>query len=83
MASTDAAQKTKEPSGLLSKAFTDGIRIGRSKYRSGERIDLYKAPMIRVKPSDAFLVSTISSKLMDSRMRISLDKIVASRQHDE
>jgi GT2 family glycosyltransferase len=66
---------SKEIPALLSKAFLDGIRIGRMKKKLGETIDMYKAPILRIKPLTAFLGIMTRPRLIDTHLRKELDKI--------
>ena len=68
-------QGSKELPALISKAFIDGIRIGRMKRRLGETIDIYKAPVLRIKFSAALLGIMIRLRLIDPYIKKELDKI--------
>jgi GT2 family glycosyltransferase len=68
-------QCPRELSAIISKAFADGVRIGRAKYRLGERIDLYKAPILKVQISTAFLKTAVSLRFAGLHLRKELDKI--------
>lgn len=59
---------------LLSKAFLDGIRIGKKRKKLGETIDIYKAPILRIKPLTAFLGIMTHPTLIDIHLRKELDK---------
>ena len=75
MIGSNIERKTGEIPTLTSKAFTDGIRIGRTRHRLGERIDIYKAPILKVEPSTAFIGTTISLQLTGFHLEKSLDQI--------
>ena len=60
---------------LSSKAFTDGLRIGRAKRLAGDRIDLYKAPILEVQTSTAFLKTAISNQIAEHHLEKALSKI--------
>jgi GT2 family glycosyltransferase len=58
---------------LFSKAFTDGIKIGRVKKRQQERIDIYKAPVLKVELTDVLLkiikLQGLNSKIKKKTMQ--------------
>jgi GT2 family glycosyltransferase len=59
---------------LLSKGFTEGIKMGIKKKLSGEKIDIYKAPILKVGFSEAML-KIINPKLFDARMKTKLNRV--------
>lgn len=67
---------SKELPALLSRAFLDGMRIGRMKKKLGETIDMYKAPILRIKPLTALLGIMTRPRLIDAHVKKELDKIV-------
>ena len=73
--SSKTERKQRESSRLTSKAFTDGIRIGRNRCHLGEKIDLYKAPILEVQPSAALAETIVSLQLADTHLEKSLNKI--------
>lgn len=75
-----ADSKVEESSDLIMatlKGFIDGTRIGRTRRRLGDRIDIYKAPILEVDPLLAFKGATISSKLFPLHLEKELNKIAA------
>jgi len=60
---------------LLSRAFLDGMRIGRTKRRLGETIDMYRAPILRIPYLTALLGITTRLQSIDPHIRKELDKI--------
>lgn len=71
------AEKTRAR--LLTKALIDGIRIANARKRFGDRIDLYKAPVLLIDGSSALLGLTISSRLMDSNIKRELHRIATRK----
>lgn len=70
-------QKAQDVFAISSKAFADGLRLGRAKNRLGERIDLYKAPMLKVNVSTALLKNIVSAQIAERHLEKELDKIAA------
>jgi hypothetical protein len=68
-------QSREEMRALSTKAFIDGLRIGLTKNRSGDRLDLYKAPILEVQMSTAFLESVISAQIDGCHLQKELNKI--------
>jgi len=66
---------SREMPALLSRAFVDGMGVGRTKRRLGDTIDIYKAPILRIEYSRALLGIMIRQRLIDSAIRKELDKI--------
>jgi GT2 family glycosyltransferase len=75
-------QGSKELPALLSRAFVDGIRIGRTKRRLGETIDIYMAPILRIGYATALLGIMTRQRLMDSSIRKELDKIARTPEQE-
>jgi GT2 family glycosyltransferase len=69
-------QSREEMVTLSSKACVDGLRIGSAKNRSGDRIDLYKAPILEVPVSTAFLEAAVSVNIDGRHLQRELDKVV-------
>jgi GT2 family glycosyltransferase len=69
---------SEDDSRILVRAIVDGIRIGESRKRLGERIDLYKAPVLSIDASSAFLGLAISLRLTDSHVKRELERIASS-----
>jgi GT2 family glycosyltransferase len=61
----------------VSKGFLDGIGIGRYQRYTGERIDIYKAPILKVSPMEAYIGTAISPHLASQRLERELCKIAA------
>jgi GT2 family glycosyltransferase len=61
----------------VSKGFLDGIGIGRYRRCTGERIDIYKAPILQVSPMEAYIGTAISPHLSSQRLERELCKIAA------
>jgi len=66
---------SKELPALLSRAFVDGVRIGRTRRRLGDTIDMYKAPILRIEYATALLAFMIRQRLIDSSIRNELDRM--------
>jgi GT2 family glycosyltransferase len=64
------------------KGFVDGMRMGKARRRLGERIDIYKAPLLSVFPSTAFGGTVISLQLIPLHLEKELAKIAASHNVD-
>lgn len=67
---------SKESPSLIARAFIDGIRIGRVRRKVGEAIDIYKAPVLQIRPLTAFLGTVLRMNFFKSNVREQLDKIV-------
>lgn len=59
---------------LLSRGFTDGIKIGIKKKRQGEKIDIYKAPILKVRLPTA-LLRMIKLRVFEQKIRAELNRI--------
>lgn len=66
---------SKELPAIFSRAFVDGTRIGRKRKKLGNTIDVYKAPILRIKHANAFLGIMIRQGFIDSSAKEELDKI--------
>jgi GT2 family glycosyltransferase len=61
----------------VAKGFLDGVGIGRSRRCIGERIDIYKAPILKVSPMEAFIMTAVSPSFSYQRLERELCKIAA------
>jgi GT2 family glycosyltransferase len=59
----------------LSKGYTDGIRIGLNRRSLGEKIDIYKAPLLEVSMRGALLGATVSLRAIPNHIEHELGKI--------
>jgi len=66
-------EDSSERSKILSRALVDGIRMGLLKKKQGERIDIYKGPVITIKPLTA-LLSMVDRANVNSKMVLELNK---------
>ena len=68
---------SKDLPALVSRAFIDGIKIGTARRKLGERIDIYKAPILKIQPLTAFLGTLARLQLIEPHVKKELDKITA------
>jgi GT2 family glycosyltransferase len=69
---------SEQNSRIFIRAVVDGIRIGESRKQLGERIDLYKAPVLLIDVSSVLLGLAISLRLMSSSIERELEKMASS-----
>jgi GT2 family glycosyltransferase len=66
---------SKELPAILSKAFIDGLKYGHVKRNVGEKIDLYKAPILKLSPFNAFVSTIVSRRFIQNKVEQELRNI--------
>lgn len=67
----------KEVAAIFLRALIDGIRISRIKRRNKDTVDIYKAPIIRIKPLIAFLGVITRTQVINAYLKKQLKSITA------
>lgn len=75
-----ANSDSKECLAAISKGFLDGIRVGMTRRCMGEKINIYKAPLLKVSPFEALVGTTASMNIISQHLERALCQVAAYQE---